>query len=169
MAKEKIYYPQTIDNQPLPNQVEEASFASSQTTGNQTFSTQKIKDQPIPTKRVAVELLSSALNTKTRKILVEFQFTEHGAIQIGKYVKGLSGDLRFTPNGLIARNKAGETTVGIDGDTGDAVFTGTIQAGTLIGGQVAVGDGDILIDGEEKRMLFYNPDDGLPSIVIGNA
>lgn len=167
--KEKIYYPQTIDNQPLPNQVEEASFATSQTTGGQTFSTQKIKDQSLPAKRVAVELLSSALNTKTRKILAEFEFTEHGAIQIGKYVNGVSGDLRFTPNGLVARNKSGIITVGIDADTGDAVFIGTIQAGTLIGGKVAVGDGDILIDGEEKRMLFYNPDDGLPSIVIGNA
>ena len=163
--KEKIYYPQTIDNQPLPNQVEEASFATSQTTGGQTFSTQKIKDQSLPAKRIAVELLSSALNTKTRKILAEFEFTEHGAIQIGKYVNGVSGDLRFTPNGLVARNKSGITTFAIDGDTGNAVFKGSIQSGSLITGKVAVGSGDILIDGETKRMIFYN--NKIPSIVIG--
>lgn len=166
---DKIYYPQTIDNEPFPNQVEEASFASSQTTGNQTLSTQKIDNQPLPTKRVAVELLSSALNTRTHKILVEFEFTEHGAISVGKYENGVSGDLRLTPNGLVARNKDGTVTIGIDGTTGDAIFSGTIQAGTLIGGQVAVGDGDILIDGEEKRMVFYDPDNGLASIIIGNA
>jgi len=156
--KEKIYYPQTIDNQPLPNQVEEASFATSQTTGGQTFSTQKIKDQSLPAKRIAVELLSSALNTKTRKILAEFEFTEHGAIRIGKYVNGVSGDLRFTPNGLVARNKSGITTFAIDGDTGNAVFKGSIQSGSLITGQVVVGNGRVVIDGEDEGKITIKDD-----------
>jgi len=168
MPKEKIYYPQTIDNQPLPNQVEEASFATSQTTGNQTFSTQKIKNQKIPSKRVAVELLSSALNTKTRKILVEFEFTEHGAIQVGKYENGASGDLRFTPNGLTARNQSGITTFAIDGDTGNAVFKGSIQSGSLITGQVIVGNNTWIIDGDSDhpKIILYKGD--VPQIVIGD-
>lgn len=166
MAEEKVFRPEEIQDQPFPGQGE-ADLSTSQKTGGEVYSQKEIKDQPIPTKRIAVEVISSALNTKSKKILGEFEFTEHGAIQIGKYTPGVSGDLRLTPDGLTARDLAGLSTFAIDGTTGNAVFRGTVQAGTLISGAVAVGSGDILIDGATRRMIFYNG--GIPSIVIGDV
>ena len=168
MTKDKVYTPTEISDNALPGETK-TSISSSQSSSGGVYSSSSTKDNDFPVKRVAVELLSSSLNTKSKKILNEFEFTQQGAIRVGKYDNGVSGDLRITPDGLTARDKAGITTFAIDGDTGDAVFKGTVQAGTLIGGQVAVGDGDILIDGEEKRMIFYDPDTGLASIIIGNA
>lgn len=169
MAEEKIYQPETIDNNPLPGQSVEVDFASSNNQTKDVSTPTSVKDHTTPSQRVAVDLIGASLNTQSKKILAEFQFTQSGAIKIGAYTPGVSGDIRISPNGITARNEAGVTTFTLDGTTGNATFAGTIQAGTLVGGKVAVGDGDILIDGEEKRLIFYDPDSGLPSIIIGNA
>ena len=163
----KVYTPIVIEDTAFPQQGQ-IEFATTTPSSGGTLRPTEINDQSIPTKRIAVELLGQALNTRSRKILAEFQFTEMGAIQIGKYTQGVSGDLRISPNGITARNSSGLTTFTLDGDSGDAYFSGTIQAGTVIGGAVAVGDGDILIDGDTKRMIFYD-DNGIPQIIIGNA
>lgn len=168
MDNEKVYTPEVIEENPIPGQsgvvTFEASQSSSQTTGQTSPAT--IKEQVIPTKKIATELISSNLNTRSRKILGEFQFTPSGAIQIGNYQEGNNGDIRISPDGIVARDRNGNTTFALDGTDGSAVFAGTIQAGTLISGAVAVGDGNILIDGATKRMLFYDAD-GIPNIVIG--
>lgn len=168
MSDEKVYTPEVIDENPIPGSEGVVSFVESQSTNQTTGQTSpaSIKEQLIPTKKVATELLSSALNTRSRKIIQEFQFTPSGAIQIGNYQEGDHGDIRISPDGIVARNRFGDTTFSLDGDDGSAVFAGTIQAGTLISGAVAVGDGNILIDGATRRMLFYDAD-GIPSIVIG--
>lgn len=161
----KTYFPETINDAPLPNQ-QEASYSSSQTESNGVISTTKIANNSFPNKRTAVELISTALNTKSKKILQEFSFTESGAIQIGKYDNGVSGDVRITPAGITARDTTGITTFAIDGETGSAVFKGTVQAGTLIGGEVIVGDNNVVIDGENKHILI---NDGTHDrIIIGN-
>lgn len=163
----KVYTPTVVQDTAFP-QDEVINTTSSQKTSNNTYSAEKTQDQEFPVKRVAVELLSSALNTKSRKILTSFEFTPSGALQIGKYENGVSGDIKISPNGIVARNLAGDTTFTLDGDTGNAVFAGTLQAGTLIGGAVAVGDGSILIDGETRRMIFFD-ENGVPVILIGNS
>jgi len=167
MAEDKIYSPDTIDDNPLPNQYESANYSSSQDTSNETFSQVKIPENKPPTKKIAYELIGSALNTKSKKILAEFQFTESGAIQIGKYENGVSGDLRLTPNGITARDDAGVTTFAIDGSTGNAVFRGTIQTGTLISGVVIVGNNTWVIDGDPDSPSIKLHNDGVPEIVIG--
>jgi hypothetical protein len=106
------------------------------------------------------------LNTKSRKILGEFQFTPSGAIKIGNYQEGVSGEILISPNGIVTKDIHGNVTIGLDGLLGSAVFAGEIQAGSLISGAVAVGDGNILIDGATRRMLFYDAN-GIPQIVIG--
>lgn len=169
MTEEKILSPQTIEDTPFPQEVAITDYGVTQSSSGGVSETSKIKNQSPPYKRVATELLGSALNTKSRKILAEFEFTENGAIQIGKYEPGISGDLRLTPGGQVARNSSGIVTFAIDGETGNLVLLGNIQAGSVITGNVSVGDGNIVIDGQEKRMVFYDPDTGLPSIVIGNA
>ena len=167
MPEEKILNQQTIDDIPFPDQ-EQESFSTSQSSSGGVIGMEKIKNQNLPHKRIAVELLSSALNTKSRKILAEFEFTEHGSIQIGKYANGVSGDLRITPNGITARNISGLTTFNLDAETGDAVFKGTIQTGAVIAGEIVVGNNTWVIDGDSDHPMIILYNDGTPEIVIGN-
>jgi hypothetical protein len=89
-----------------------------------------------PVKPVAVETMGSSFNTKSRKILGDFSFGVLGAITVGEYVYGESGEVKISPNGIIATNVNGDTTFALDGTTGDATFKGTIQAGAFISEQL---------------------------------
>lgn len=166
---EKVYEPEVIQDASLPNTQYQESYDVSTTESDGVSSTSKINDQSVPSRRVATELITTVLNTKSKKVLGEFELAESGGFRIGKYENGESGEVVITPIGIVAKNKNGVTTLSILGEDGSAVFAGEVQAGTLISGAVAVGDGDILIDGEEKRMIFYDPDTGLPAIIIGNV
>lgn len=168
MDNEKVYTPEVIESNPLPGQENLVSYDVSQKGSEKTgeYGPATTKEQLVPTKKVAVELLGDRLNTRTRKILSEFQFTPSGAIQVGNYQNGDQGDIRISPNGIVARDRTGLNTFALDGLTGDATFAGEIQAGSLVSGAVAVGDGNILIDGATRRMLFYDAD-GIPNIIIG--
>jgi len=167
MTEEKIYYPQTISDNPFPQEAE-VSTSISQTTSGDIISPQTTKSRDFPRKVIATETIGAALNTKSRKILAEFEFTQMGAIQIGTYVNGVSGDMRLTPAGLVGRNTSGITTLGFDTETGSATFAGTIQAGAVIAGIISVGNDTWIIDGDPDapRIILYNGD--LPQIVIGN-
>jgi len=164
---EKIYTPEVIQENPFPGDPLLPRVPQPKSPAG-TYTPKADAEGRFPTRKIAVELLGQALNTKSKKILQEFQFTPSGAIQVGDYKKGVTGDLRISPNGITARDIAGLTTFAIDGTTGDAVFKGTIQTGALISGLVDVGDNSIVIDGESKRMVFYD-DSGIPVIVIGEA
>lgn len=167
MAEDKVYTSEVVADAPFPGQDVPVAVGQAQPP-NGTFNPVATKEKTFPKKRTAVELISTALNTRSKKILKEFEFADSGAIQVGKYENGVSGDLRITPDGLTARNQSGLTTFAIDGDTGDAVFKGEVQAGAFISGLITVGDNSVVIDGATKRMIFYD-DNGVPVIVIGNA
>jgi len=145
ISKKDIYTPEEIPDQPFPGQEGTAELVGGKASGG-VYTPTEIKDKPFPTKRIAQELISAVLNTKSKKILGEFQFTPSGAIQIGKYANGVSGDLRLSPAGITARNISGLTTFAIDADTGDAVFKGDVRAGSLIseatieGGAININD-----------------------------
>lgn len=165
---DKIYSAEVIQESPLPLQQGEVSFDTTQKTSNEQYGAEKTEFQRLPTRRVAYELLGNQLNTRSRKILAEFEFTQQGAIQIGKYVNGDSGDVRISPNGIVGRNSSGTTTFALDATTGNATFSGEVQAGAFISGLVVVGDNSVVIDGEARRMVFYDEND-IPVILIGNA
>lgn len=164
MADLKIYESEVIQDAPLPNQGEVDGNISQQTSGS-VYGSETIQDQPLPVKKYAQELLSKTLNTVSQKILGAYTFTQHGAIQIGKYLAGQSGEIKISPDGIVAKNKNGDTTFALDGDTGDATFKGTLKAGTLI-----AGDDNVIIEQAGNNggriILFSN---GLPSIVIGEV
>lgn len=170
MADDVILSPEVIQENPYPGQdliiTPTTSDPGSKTT--EEYGASKLPANPFPTPRVATELLSRKLNTRTGQILGTFKLTPSGALQIGNYQEGEHGDVRILPTGISARNVLGDNTFLLDGDTGDAYFAGTIQTGTLIAGIVAVGDGNIQINGVDKNMVFY-AEDGLPSIVIGTV
>lgn len=168
MIDEKIYTPEVITDQPFPVEDAAVSQAVSEPSSNGTYSPATIQPKPIPVKRIAHELFAESLNTKNRRILAEFQFTESGALQIGKYENGVSGDLRITPNGITARDMTGATTFAIDATTGDASFKGTITAGSVIAADISadqisagtfeaaigIGNGSVLLDGVNKRIII---------------
>ena len=168
MPEEKVYTPVTIADNPLPGDTAVFGKASATTGGSGVSTPSSVENQPMPTRKIAMEVLSAAFNTKTRKILAEFSFTEFGAIQIGKYQNGVSGDIRMTPNGLTTRNAAGITTFALDGETGSAIFAGELRSGSIITGLLVLGNNSIVLDGENVRQAFYD-DNGIPVIVIGNA
>ena len=164
---EKIYEPETIADTPLPSQQDQASYeVSNPGTESGGKSPATIQNQSFPIRLAAVELISSKLNTKTRKIIAEFSFAPSGAIQIGNYQEGETGDVRISPNGIVARDHLGNETLAVDSETGDAVFAGTIQTGTLIAGLVVVGNNRLVFDGEAGRILVNNGTNN--NIAIGN-
>ena len=158
----KIFHPTEIQETPFPGEPELVALPGQPNPAG-TFSPTTTKEKPHPVKRMAVELLSTALNTRSRKILQEFKLEQSGGIQIGNFQEGISGDTRITPDGLVMRNKAGLTTLAQDGDTGDAIFAGQVRAGstivadTIVTEQASSGNG---------RTVYYN--DGIPAIVIGD-
>lgn len=146
---DKVYYPEVIETYALPETIAPTDSASgSSSSGGQTNLTPSVQvDKSFPEKDVARETISSALNTKTKKILGDFSFGQVGAISIGVYENGVSGDIRITPNGITARNVNGTTTFSIDGSDGSAVFLGTVTAGSLVTGSVTVqGQGAFIVN-----------------------
>lgn len=133
MENIKIYYPNEIKDTPL---YEAGSESSTKDTGVESQDT--ISPTEIPY-NLASDVINASLDTQKRRILADYGFSESGAIQIGKYVSGSSGDIRISPNGLVGRNTAGTTTFSIDGTTGNATFLGTISAGSVVTGYLIVG------------------------------
>lgn len=135
MAKD-VFYPQTIESLPFigPKAPEKESSRSS---GTVVYPAQ-IKSQAFPQGVTASKLINQNLNTQSRQILSSFSFGRSGAIQIGNFQSGSSGDIRISPNGIVARNSSGATTFSIDGTTGSATFMGTLAAGSVIASSVTV-------------------------------
>jgi len=159
----KVFTPEIVEEAPFPYETSElvGDFADRETKDVKSPSVQR--ENKVRAKRIAVELLSQSLNTRSRKIIQEFEFTESGALQIGSFVNGISGDLRLSPNGITARDIAGITTFAIDGTDGSAVFAGQLRAGStivsnsIITEQASSGNG---------RTVYLN--DGVPAIIIGD-
>ena len=152
MTEETAYRPQEIPDQPFPQEGLPPTVSQA-SAGEGVYTPEVVKDKEFPVKRVAVELLSSALNTRSKRIIQEFQFTESGAIQVGKYQAGVTGDVRISPVGIVARDSAGNLTLVLDGETGDAVFRGEIRSGSLVSGKVTVGNNSVIIDGKSQTII----------------
>ena len=166
---DKIYEAEVISDTPfptLPNATNVAAVGTTSTNDTIPSNAPVIPIQTFPAIKIADEMISSALNSKTQKIIQEFAFTPQGAIQVGEFEPGVSGDIRISPDGIIARNQQGDVTIAIDGDTGDAQFQGTIQGKNVLTGLVNVGNGNIQIDGGNERIVFFDSN-AVPVIVIG--
>lgn len=160
---EKVYTQEIIQEAPFPEEILQPVNSQTQESGD-TYTQAVTKDKTFPVKRTAIELLSTALNTRSKKILQEFELQQSGGFQIGNFEEGVSGDTRITPNGLVMRNKAGLVTLAQDGDTGDAIFAGQVRAGSTIVSDTIVTEKATSGNG---RTVYYN--DGIPSIVIGDV
>lgn len=154
----KVFTPEVIDENPFPQD----QIKADNTT---TYSPTEIADQPMPSSMIANELVSQSLNTQTKNILGEFRFTPTGALQVGKYLPNSSGDIRISPNGIVARNSNGVTTFTIDGTTGNAAFLGAVLAGSLISGNITLGgvgngDGILIVKDASGNIILRADKDG---------
>ena len=141
---DQVYTPEIVQETPFPG----ANIQlDNQTQGNTTNYTPTVsKENALPLKKFATELLSTTLNTRSRKILQEFALQQSGGLQIGDFKEGISGDIRLTPNGITGRDIAGITKFAIDTD-GNAVFAGEIRSGSEVTGSVSILEGGYLVIG----------------------
>lgn len=157
----KIYTPTVLEDAPFPQETIESDVISVVSGDIQRPAT--IKEQSFPVKRISVETIGSSLNTKSRKILQEYSFTQSGAIVVGTYEAGISGDVKISPNGIVARDSAGLTTFALDGTTGDATFRGRVLAGSIIsegeiqGGEININN-NFTVDGEGNVTIGISSD-----------
>jgi hypothetical protein len=152
--EEKVYTTTVVEDAPFPGQ--DPVIIQPESLPSGTYSTTVFNEKRFPKKRIATELLSTALNTRSKNILQEFNLEQSGGFKIGDYQSGQSGDLKITPNGITARDKVGVTTFAIDGSDGSAVFKGSIQAGSLVSGTLYLGSesGNVYIDGENQQIII---------------
>jgi len=113
-------------------------------------------------------------NTSAKTILGAFTFGASGAIQIGSYVNGVSGDIRISPNGLLARNSAGITTIAVDGTTGAITAfilnAGEINGVTVTGGTIQTSAlltvDRVVISGANNDIEFWNEDGDVSATIF---
>jgi len=164
---DKTYLPETIADQPLPvaGDLLIPAGAQTQSIPRDDAVLTPTEEQPrnFPERIIARETISSSLDTQSKRILGSFEFAGMGALQIGKYEFGVSGDVRITPSGITARDSNGITTFSLDGGTGDASFKGILSAGTIM-----AADSNIVMEAGSVggRIVIY--DSGTPVIVIGD-
>lgn len=169
---EKIYTAETIGDTAFPGNpadmpITDPSLQVTSSTNTAPSTIPKVPDQNFPTLLISEEVLSTAFNTRTKKIIQEFQFTPGGAIAIGDFEIGVSGDVRISPEGIVGRNNLGDTTFLLDSETGDAIFAGEIRSGSVVTGIVRVGStGNVVIDGENERIVIFDAS-GVARVLIG--
>lgn len=124
--------PTTIQDQPVPLlDGTQTTATGSASTGDSTsvviVPTTQV-DQKFPQAIVSKETISQSLDTETKRIKGSYAFESLGAIKIGEFNQGVSGEVDISPNGITAKNVNGDTTFALDGTTGDATFRGIVQA-----------------------------------------
>jgi hypothetical protein len=170
LSDNKIYLPESIADNPLPvagSILIPAESATQAVAKEDTVYTPGAEvERQFPEIVIARETISTSIDTQTKRILGSYEFGALGAIQVGTYVNGVSGDLRITPSGITGRNINGVTTFSIDATTGDATFMGTLAAGTILAGALNVGGASVVIDGANTRILVTD-ETGTPRVLLG--
>lgn len=137
--------PTEIVDQPVALLSGEFSQATGSNAGGSNETTpDTIPNVRVPQLNIAASVVSDSIDTQARAIKGTYTFDQMGAIQIGDYVSGVSGQILISPAGLVATNSSGVNTVTIDGTTGNATFIGTITASNFIGGTIAIGSGNTI-------------------------
>lgn len=152
--------PQVIIDQPIPllgGSVIDASGQGSNPVLSGTPVPTTQLDKKFPPRVIARETISQSLNTKTKSILADYTFESLGAISIYSPIHPLA-HISISGDGIIGVNANGDTTFAIDGATGDAIFAGELRSGTLITGEIVLGDGSIILDdmGLKSTTNFLN-------------
>lgn len=139
ITEDKVYLPESIKSTPFPNEIEGSAKEGSTVTNKKVYQPELSLFTGFPVSKIVDNVIGISLDTQSRRIKGEFSFDSLGSISIGNYSSGVSGDVKISPNGIVARNSAGDTTFSLDGTTGDATFKGTVASGSVVTGYVQVG------------------------------
>ena len=148
--KIKIIEPPVIEVLPLNDQQGQFdnNYASKTSKIDDTTTQKETKFRPLTPPQYAKEVVSRRLNTIKGEITSKFNFSEFGAIRLGK--KGESGKVEITGDGITAENINGKTTFNLDGRSGDATFAGELASGSIMTGQIDMGADGFIIGGDEN-------------------
>ena len=94
------------------------------------YTPEEYKSEELPSNIIASDLISTSFDSQLNRILGNYSFGQLGAIQIGSYSSGVSGDIKISPNGIVARNKSNVTTFSVDGATGNVYVYGVLTVGS---------------------------------------
>jgi hypothetical protein len=97
-----------------------------------------------------------AIDTANGTILGDFTFGVLGAIQIGNYVNGVTGDIRISPTGILGRDKDNNTTFSINATTGIAILNGLVVGMNVGLGTAQDSAGVTTIIGDTVTTSFIN-------------
>lgn len=98
----------------------------------------------------------AAIDTANAQILSDFTFGASGAIQIGEYESGVTGDIKISPTGILGRDKDNNTTFSLNATTGVAILNGLV-VGTNVGiGTAEDSDGVTTIIGNIVTTGYIN-------------
>jgi hypothetical protein len=110
--------------------------------------TDTIKDAINTDGNLITDIINTKLDTDSEQILAGFTFGASGAIQIGTYEEGVSGDIKISPAGIVGRNEDGDETFTISGTTGDATFAGQLSAAAGTLGEITITAGGNIKQGQ---------------------
>jgi hypothetical protein len=144
----KNYEPEVVPEVPFPSEIVEPISQNSSSSAGGNYTPPVSNGKAFPIKKIAQELLSTSLNTRSRKILQQFDLQQSGGFQIGNFQEGINGDVRITPNGLTGRNIAGLVTFALDTD-GNLVLVGELRSGSTVTGSVIIEEGGYILLGDD--------------------
>ncbi len=155
MSNDTYYSPQVIEANIFPNVEEPTSPASGDSSTKDVIRVEKLPvNVQFPPKRIAREVIGKSLDTESKRILGDFTFGVLGAISIGAYENGVTGDIRITPNGIVGRNINGVETFSINATTGVAVFRGSVQTGAVFAGDIEITGALRVTSGSDVRIFI---------------
>ncbi len=91
------------------------------------------------------EYLDAILDAEAAEIIGDWSFKASGALQIGKYIEGEYGDVKISPDGIVARNKDNDNTFTLSGITGNISLRGTLTAGSIVTAKI-IAESDSEVD-----------------------
>jgi hypothetical protein len=149
MSTIKILQPPVIEVRPLTAQRQMFVSQDKTETKAGVSQTPDTGYRSLPPPQHAHEVVSNRLDTAAGKVKGLLEFTKYGALKIGKYEEGETGEIVITGDGITAININNKTTFNLDGRNGDATFAGELAAGGIITGKIDMGKDGYIIGGDQ--------------------
>lgn len=140
--KLKTQSPVEIVDRPLPG-AEYPAEVGDVTSKKDIFEPGSIRDQDIPERVIARELISESFDSHARQFLDQFRFGAKGSLKIGNYVNGTYGQMLLSNDGLVMKNQAGVESLKLDPVTGTIAFADYTPVWSSTGTAPAIGNGSI--------------------------
>lgn len=141
-TKLKTKTPVEIVDRALPDAQTPASIGNVKHT-KKLYSPAEIREESLPERVVAEELINKHINSNTRQFLGQWKFGAKGSFKLGNYVNGIHGQMLLSPDGLVMKNQAGVESLKLDPVTGTIAFTDYTPVWSSTGTAPAIGNGSI--------------------------